>query len=152
MLFTPLQHQIISYLITENEEIDEPNPLTPYMRALDGGLMPDMRFTLGLKEASGVTLYVQNTDGSEPYNPGVAAIKKQLLAIAGFMGYLVHQGYVKSIPKKQDYYSIPIPEQWQRYDDFTPKEHEALTFACSVRLIPRFTLYAYWERRMRCWP
>jgi hypothetical protein len=149
MLFTPLQHQIISYLIAENEEQDEPNPLTPYMRALDGGLMPDMHFTLYLKETSGVTLYVQNTDGSEPYNPDVAAIKKQLLEIADFMGYLVHQGYVKGLPKNQYDYSLSIPKQWQGYDDFTQAENETLTFACSVRLIPRFTLYAYWESKIR---
>jgi hypothetical protein len=149
ILFSPLQRQIISYIIAENEEIDEPNPLTPYMRALDGGLMPDMHFTLYVKEESGVTLYVQNTGENEQYNSGVAAIKKRLIEIADFMGYLVQQGYVKSIPKNQDPYSLPIPEHWQRYDDFTPAEGEALTFACSVQLIPRFTLYAYWESTMR---
>ncbi|MHB9292868.1 hypothetical protein Holit_01979 [Hollandina sp. SP2] len=149
MLFSPLQHQIIAYIIAENEELDEPNPLTPYMHALDGGLMPDMHFTLYLKEDSGITLYVQNTDGREPYHSGVAAIKKRLIAIADFMLYLVQQGYVKSIPKNQYGYSLPIPEQWQGYDDFTPAESETLTSACSVQLIPRFTLYDYWESTMR---
>jgi hypothetical protein len=46
MLFTPLQHQITSYLIAENEEIGEPNPLTPYLYALSGGFLPDIYFTL----------------------------------------------------------------------------------------------------------
>jgi hypothetical protein len=61
--------------------------------------MPDMSFTLYLKEESGVTLYVQNTDDTGQYHPGAAVIKKQLLEIADFIGYLVHQGYVRALPK-----------------------------------------------------
>ncbi|MDR2797887.1 MAG: hypothetical protein LBB80_06045 [Treponema sp.] len=110
--------------------------------------MADTHFTLCLKQESGVTLYVQNTDGTEQYNPPVAAIKKKLVEIADFMRYLVQQDYVKSIPKNHDDYSSCIPEPWEEYDDFTPAEQETLTFACSVQLIPRLILYTYWESKM----
>jgi hypothetical protein len=142
-LFTPLQHQVISYIIAENEEIDKPNPLVPYMRALSGSLMPDMKFTLYWKEKTGLTLYVQ--DAGTHFRKHCGEIKTKLLEIAACMKYLVQQGYVRAL-KPWDNPQDP-PDQWQGYTDFSPVEEELLVFACSIQLVPRLKLYDYWETR-----
>jgi hypothetical protein len=144
--FTILQHQIISYFIAENEEQDEANPLTPYLYALSGGLVPDMHFTLCRDKKAGLILYVQDSgDTGEQLRKRCGEIKKKLLDIADFIRYLAEQGYVRTIIKAPWEESPGIPEQWYGYDDFTQAETETLRFVCSVHLIPRFTLYTYWE-------
>ncbi|MHB9292416.1 hypothetical protein Holit_01513 [Hollandina sp. SP2] len=77
-------------------------------------------------------------------------LKQKLLDIAGFIRYLAEQGYVRTITKAPWEASPGIPEQWYGYDDFTLAETETLAFACSVHVIPRFTLYAYWEGSVPC--
>jgi hypothetical protein len=144
--FSPLQHQIISCLITENEEQDKTNPLTPYLYALSGGLLPDMHFTLCRDTKAGLVLYVEDSgDPGEQLRKRCGELKKTLLAIADFIRYLAEQGYVRTILKAPWEESTGIPEQWYGYDDFTPAETETLKFVASVHVIPRFTLYAYWE-------
>ncbi|MDR0722274.1 MAG: hypothetical protein LBF75_05705 [Treponema sp.] len=147
--FTPFQHQIISYLIAENEEIEEPNPLGPYLQAFSGGLLPSMPFTLCRPGTTKLTLYVQG-DTDEPVDLRCIALKQKLLEIADFIRYLIQEGYVHTIPKYCD--ENPLPEQehldtWFRYNDFTPRERASLSCACSVQLIPRLKLYDYWEKR-----
>ncbi|MHB9292444.1 hypothetical protein Holit_01541 [Hollandina sp. SP2] len=147
--FTPTQESIIRYLIAENEEIEEPNPLGPYLRAFSGGILSNTRFTLYCPGTAKLILYVQD-DTDEPVSLRCIALKQKLLDIAVFIRYLIQEGYVQTIPK----YCLadPLPEQgrlgtWFRYDDFTPGERASLSFVCSVHLIPRFKLYNYWEKR-----
>ncbi|MDR2798150.1 MAG: hypothetical protein LBB80_07380, partial [Treponema sp.] len=133
--------------IAENEEIEEPNPLGPYIRAFSGSLLPTMGFTLCCLGKTKLILYVQD-DTDEPVDLRCIALKQKLLQIADFIGYLIQEGYVQTIPK----YCDPLPEQgrigtWFQYGDFTPGERASLSFACSVQLIPRWKLYDYWEKR-----
>jgi hypothetical protein len=146
---TSLQRQIIAYIIAENEETEEPNPLTPYMHALGGGLMSDMHFTLCHRKdqkENGLILYVQEHAGesSAHFRERCRGIKKELLLIADFMRYLAQQGYVRIIKR----YSYPpdIPGHWQKYEDFLPAEAASLSFTCSFILAPRLTLYNFWEQ------
>ncbi|MDR1986985.1 MAG: hypothetical protein LBP88_08460 [Treponema sp.] len=150
-LFTPAQEAIIRYLIAENEEQDEVSPLTPYLYALSGGLLPDMPFTLCRDKKAGLMLYVQDPGNQgEQLRRHCGELKQKLLDIADFIRYLAEQGYVRTIVKPPWEESPGIPEQWYGYDDFTPAETETLRFACSVYWIPRFTLYAYWEGSVLC--
>jgi hypothetical protein len=149
--FTIFQQQIISYLIAENEEQDETNPLTPYLYALSGGLLPDMEFTLCRDKKAGLVLYVQDPGYTgEQLRKHCGEIKKTLLDIAEFIRYLAEQGYVRTIIKAPWEESSRIPEHWYGYDDFTRVETETLGFVCSVQVIPRFTLYTYWEQKVLC--
>jgi hypothetical protein len=149
--FTPTQEAVIRYLIAENEEIEEPNPLGPYLRSFSGGFLPTMPFTLSRYGTTKLILYVQK-DTDEPVNLRCIALKQKLLEIADCIRYLVREGYVQTISKYGD--ENPLPEQrhletWFGYDDFTPRERGSLSFACSVQLIPRLKLYDYWEKRKR---
>jgi hypothetical protein len=145
---TSLQRQIIAYIIAENEETEEPNPLTPYMHVLSGSLIPDMHFTLCQKKKqkkNGIIMYVQEHSGesSEYFRERCRSIKEELLVIADFMGYLVQQRYVRIIERYS--YPLDIPEHWQKYEDFGPVEAAFLSFTCSSILVPRLTLYNLWE-------
>ncbi|MDR2633755.1 MAG: hypothetical protein LBC51_09080 [Treponema sp.] len=151
-LFTLTQEAIIRYLIAENEEIEEPNPLGPYLRAFSGGLLPNMRFTLCPLGASRLSLYVQEEDADEPVSLRCMALKQKLLEIADFIRYLIREGYVQTLPKHCGEYPLPEqerPGRWFRYEDFTPRERASLAFACSVQLIPRLKLYDYWEQQKK---
>jgi hypothetical protein len=145
---TSLQRQIIAYIIAENEEIEEPNPLTPYMHALSGSLIPDMHFTLYRKKnqkKNELIMYVQERSGepSEYFRARCKSIKEELLVIADFMGYLAQQRYVRIIERFS--YPLDIPEHWQKYEDFGPVEAVSLSFTYSSILVPRLTLYNFWE-------
>ena len=147
--FTETQEAIIRHLIAENEEIEEPNPLGPYLRSLSGSFLPNLRFTLCRSGTTKLILYVQD-DTDEPVSLRCTALKQKLLEIADFIRYLVQEGYVQTIPKYGDDDTRPEQgrlENWFRYEDFTPRERGSLSFACSVQLIPRWKLYDYWEKR-----
>jgi hypothetical protein len=150
---TPIQRQIIAYIIAENEETEEPNPLTPYMHALSGGLMPDMYFTLyqeKTQKKAGLVLYAEEHEGepNEHFREHCRMLKDELLVITDFMEYLVQKGYVRILER----YGYPpdIPRHWQKYEDFTCAEAASLSFACSSMLVPRLIYTTFgknWESR-----
>jgi hypothetical protein len=116
------------------------------MRALNGGLEPDMTFTLCNTNTVGLILYMRETKQETPeqFRAYCVLLKKGLLEIADLIAYLVQESAIRTIPRNRE--EPPnIPEQWRRYTDFTPEERKVLKFAGSVRMIPRLSLYRTWE-------
>jgi hypothetical protein len=147
---TPTEQSVIDYIISENEETETSNPVTPYMRALNSEFEPAMPFTLHL-EIQNLILYVQ--DGAfvyntlKEFNAGCGDIKQSLCSIAEFIRYLVQEEYLRSIYKNPTALIFPVDvlDRWMQYTDFTVSEKEVLLFTCSFRVVPRLKLYKSWE-------
>jgi hypothetical protein len=56
---TPLENNIITYLIAENEETGEQFEITPYMCAFSGESSKHTPFFLGQPEAGRIILFIQ---------------------------------------------------------------------------------------------
>jgi hypothetical protein len=142
----PIQQYVIDYIIADNEESEAFNPLTPYMRALNGDSTSNAPFTLYNSKYAGFVLAAEDSaqDPPERFRTRCEGIKKRLLEIADFMEYLVQDGSVRTISNKQEK-PMDMPEQRRLYTDFTIAEQTKLAFAGSVRIIPRLALYEYWE-------
>jgi hypothetical protein len=146
--FTITQQTIINYIIAENEETEEPNMLSPYIRAIAGRVEPDMRFTLCNTKVAGLILYLDTHEESpEQFKTKAAVIKNRLLEIADFILYLIQEDYVRTMLKEQSQFPPDIPEQWQPYKEFTLAEQKALVFTGSMQVIPRLKLYEYWRKK-----
>ena len=103
--FTKTKEAIIRYLIAENEEIEEPNPLGPYLRAFSGAFLPNMPFTLCRSGTTNLSLYVQD-DTDEPVSLRCIALKQKLLEIrilsASSSRMDMYKPYPSTVMKTQD--------------------------------------------------
>jgi len=155
---TPLQNDIITYLIAENEETGEQFELTPYMYAFSGEYSKHAPFFLGQPENGRIALFVQkeqftnDTKNLTQFTQHGKELKQHLYNIADFIIYLVERDYVRTIHKSDQeriVCSPDVPDRWRRYDDFTIAEIKAFTFVCSMHFIPRLKLYKYWTESLK---
>jgi hypothetical protein len=155
---TPLEKDIITYLIAENEETDEQFEIAPYMRAFSGEYNKHTPFFLGQPEAGRIILFVQKEQFTNDavqftqFTQYGKEIKQHLYTIADFIIYLVQRDYLRTIHKSaQERINGPpdLPDRWRRYDNFTIAEIKAFTFACSMHFIPRLKLYKYWNELLK---
>jgi hypothetical protein len=155
---TPLENNIIAYLIAENEETDEQFEIAPYMCAFSGEYSKHTPFFLGQPEAGRIILFIQkekffnDTVPLTQFTQECKKIKQQLYNIADFIIYLVQHDYLRTIHKSdQERIECPLdlPDQWRQYDDFTIAEIKAFTFVCSMHFIPRLKLYKYWNESLK---
>ncbi|MDR3342792.1 MAG: hypothetical protein LBT14_08415 [Treponema sp.] len=154
----PLEKDIITYLIAENEETGEQFEIAPYMCAFSGEYSKHTPFFLGQPETGRITLFVQkeqflnSTVPLTQFTQQCKEIKQRLYNIADFIIYLTQGDYVRTIHKSaQEHMDCPpdVPDWWRRYDDFTLVENKAFTFVCSMHFIPRLKLYKYWTESLK---
>ncbi|MDR3171111.1 MAG: hypothetical protein LBU17_05695 [Treponema sp.] len=148
-ILTQLQKQVITYIISENEETEAPqNDVAHFMRAFEGGFSSRRPFTLFMPLATKVILYVaeeganESADRRSEFNKRCEALKKPLVDTANFIIELVHHDYVRIIAKHSD---VKLPKNygahWRRYEAFYMEELEPLRFVCSNWLVPKLKLY-----------
>ena len=148
-ILTHLQRDVISYILTSNEEREPPvNSATPYMQAFEGGFFPTMHFTLFMPVVTKVILYVaeaganDSADKRSEFNKRCEIIKKPLVEIANFIIDMVEHDYLRVITKHE---RVDLPANygayWRRYEAFYASEIDALRFVCSAWLIPKLKLY-----------
>jgi hypothetical protein len=146
---TPLQQDIITCIIAENEEQEPPrNNAAHIMNAFAGGFSLGMPFTLFMPAANKVILYVaeeganESADKRSVFNKRCEALKKPLVDAADFIINLVHQNCLRLMEKHSD---AELPEDygthWRRYEAFYTPEIESLAFVCSNLFVPKFRLY-----------
>ncbi|MDR3343944.1 MAG: hypothetical protein LBT14_14405 [Treponema sp.] len=153
-VLTPLQKQIINYIIAENEETESPNTLADYMSAIEGGFNPHKKFTLYLPAANKLVLYEYNKKGTTDWCPRsefyaeCETIKKTLVKIAESIIYLCQDDYVRVFfrnPKEKTWLPQDYQEHWRAYEMFMKGEVEPLLYVCSIRIVPKLKLYKFWE-------
>jgi hypothetical protein len=148
-IFTHLQHDVISYILTVNEEREPPeNSTAHFMRAFEGGFFPDMPFTLFMPTMNRVILYVaeegasDRADRREFFNKRCEALKKPLIDTADFIVELANHDYLRVIPKTT---KVELPanygSRWRRYEAFYASEIDMLRFVCAAWLVPKRKLY-----------
>ncbi|MDR0635661.1 MAG: hypothetical protein LBF87_01120 [Treponema sp.] len=91
-ILTRLQRDVISYILSSNEERELPvNSAAPYMQTFEGGFSPRLLFTLFMPNASRVILYMaeeganDSADKRSEFNKRREIIKKALVEIANFI-------------------------------------------------------------------
>jgi hypothetical protein len=153
---TPLQHDIITYLIAENEETGEQFEITPYMCAFSGAYSKQAPFFLGQPENGRIVLFVQKEQFTNvnltQFTQHSKELKQRLYNIADFIIYLVEHDYIRTIHKSaQERIACPhdVSDRWHRYDDFIGVENKAFAFVCSMHFIPRLKLYKYWNESLK---
>ncbi|MDR3341577.1 MAG: hypothetical protein LBT14_02105 [Treponema sp.] len=150
-ILTQLQKEIITYIISENEETESPKgDAVHYMHAFEGGFSSMMPFTLFLPLSTKVILYVaeeganKSADRRSEFNKRCEALKKPLIETAKFIIDLVKHDYIRIIAKRSD---VELPENygahWRRYEAFYPSELEVLIVVCSHWLVPKLKLYKF---------
>jgi hypothetical protein len=155
-ILTHLQHDIITYLIAENEETGEQFEIAPYMCAFSGEYSKHAPFFLGQPENERIVLFVQKEQFINvhitQFTQHCKELKQCLYNIADFIIYLVERDYVRTIHKSEQERiacSADVPDRWRQYDDFTIAEIKAFTFVCSMHFIPRLKLYKYWNESLK---
>ncbi|MDR3333291.1 MAG: hypothetical protein LBT13_00165 [Treponema sp.] len=153
---TPLEKDIITYLIAENEETGEQFEITPYMGAFSGEYSKHTPFFLGQPKSGRIVLFIQKEQSTNVYitqfTQHSKELKQRLYNIADFIMYLVQRDYLRTI-HKSDKERIDCPldvtDRWHEYDDFTIAEIKAFTFVSSMHFIPRLKLYKYWNESLK---
>jgi hypothetical protein len=155
-LLKPLENDIITYLIAENEETGEQFEITPYMCAFSGEYSKHAPFFLGQPENGRIVLFVQKEQFTNvnltQFTQHAKELKQRLYNIAEFIIYLVERDYVRTIHKSEQERIVcflDVPDRWRQYDDFTIAENKAFTFVCSMHFIPRLKLYKYWNESLK---
>jgi hypothetical protein len=153
---TPLENNIITYLIAENEETGEQFEIAPYMCAFSGEYSKHALFFLGQPETGRIVLFVQKEQfinvNLTQFTQHGKELTQRLYNIAEFIIYLVERDYVRTIRKSEQeriVCSPDVPDRWHQYDDFTSVEIKAFTFVCSMHFIPRLKLYKYWNESLK---
>jgi hypothetical protein len=151
--FTPLQLQLIDYIIALNEDEMPPPELAGYMCAFDLGFEPAKRFTLHTPAANEIMLYYNMKDNNYRWldKPAFSEMCRKtadtLVGIADCILFLSENNYINAEYKEIRRAELSEEEKkyWRRYQDFTPPEIASLLFAVSIKPIPRLKLYHFWE-------
>ena len=147
-ILTRLQRDVISYILSSNEERELPvNSAAPYMQAFEGEFSPRLLFTLFMPNASKVILYMaedganDSADKRSEFNKRREIIKKPLVGIANFIIDMVEHDYLRVITKHE---RADLPAnygtRWRRCEAFYASEIGALRFMCSAWLAPKLKL------------
>jgi hypothetical protein len=148
-IITGLQKEVITYIISENEETEHPNnDVVHFMRAFEGGFSSMMPFTLFMPVSTKVILYVaeeganESADRRSEFNKRCEALKKPLIDTANCIIDLVQHDYIRIITKHSNE-ELPrnYGAHWRRYEAFYMSELEPLLFVCSHWLVPKLKLY-----------
>ncbi|MDR2486126.1 MAG: hypothetical protein LBD55_12140 [Treponema sp.] len=149
---SPLQKEIVNWIIAVNEEGEPPNKDGAHvMRAFQGGFIRSMPYTCYMPVANKVLLYIyEEGANNSPISRAVfkktcEPIKKLLLEGADFINDLAMEDYVKIMDKSRSEQWIEERHApfWRRYEDFYPHEIERLTFVCTHWFIPKAKLYRF---------
>ncbi|MDR2534780.1 MAG: hypothetical protein LBD29_01945 [Treponema sp.] len=149
---SPLQKEIVSWIIAVNEDNEPPKGDGAYvMQAFQGGFIRGLPYTCFMPVANKVLLYVYEEGANNSLIPrglfkkNCEPIKKALLEAAYFINdCLMAEDYVRILDKPQTAQWIEENARfWRRYEDFYPKEIENLKFVCTHWFIPKAKLYKF---------
>jgi hypothetical protein len=154
LTLTNTQKEIINHLIAAHEKRPWGSKITPYFRAFTGAFSPDMPFTFYFVSPTRPVMYVYDPrhggqrSSREVFHLECAKKKPRILAITGFLEYLVDTEYVQmeyrglqGRPQLPEHYDAV----WRKYSDFYNDIMTGLSLVCLSDFTPKEKLYELWK-------